>query len=67
MIDNLKLIGVFLFYVFLILGFAALGFYITPKVMTIMAEIGGLIGAVIGFVISVVLWMFFGKKFVGIE
>ena len=67
MIDNLKLLGVFIFYVLLIFGFAAVGFYLVPKVITIMSEIGGLIGAVIGLAVSIALWLFFGKKFVGAE
>ena len=62
MSDTLKIVGLFLFYIFLIAGLATLGFIFIPKMMNIMGEFGALIGALIGLIISLALWFTVGRS-----
>lgn len=62
--DLIKTLGIFIFYALIIAVLASVGYFIIPTFIQISRSIGGLIGAIIGLFISIILWFIVGEKFV---
>ena len=59
-----KSFGVFLFYGVVVALLAWLGFHFSRMVVNVSSEVGAFIGSAIGLVAVVLLYMYFGKKYI---
>ena len=63
----MRQVVIMIFYAVLILVLAALGFKFTSKVIQVTSTMGGILGAVLGVFLSILLWFTVGKKLVSNE
>lgn len=61
---DMKSLLVFMFYGLLIGLMTWVGYHFTQKIVSVSKNVGAILGAVIGIMLSVALWFWMGKKIV---